>query len=138
MSLKTPKEELSATYWQKCAFLPWKRSCHRNGSQPSAFFRREEDVGPDDQPHGHVTSISVLRSYRRLGLAKKLMVQSREQQTLFKNGKGEAYSILRGGDVDDLPCRLCFTARQAIEQGSSEFVPRHVGIYRQRHRKEVL
>ena len=39
---------------------------------------REEDVGPDDQPHGHVTSISVLRSYRRLGLAKKLMVQSRK------------------------------------------------------------
>lgn len=27
--------------------------------------------------HGHVTSISVLRSYRRLGLAKKLMIQSR-------------------------------------------------------------
>ncbi|KAH7097473.1 acyl-CoA N-acyltransferase [Auriculariales sp. MPI-PUGE-AT-0066] len=27
-------------------------------------------------PHGHVTSISVLRPYRRLGLAKKLMVQS--------------------------------------------------------------
>lgn len=52
-------------------------------SQPVQFwscllFSREEDVGPDDQPHGHVTSISVLRSYRRLGLAKKLMVQSRE------------------------------------------------------------
>ena len=41
---------------------------------------REEDVGPDDQPHGHVTSISVLRSYRRLGLAKKLMVQSRKSR----------------------------------------------------------
>ena len=41
------------------------------------LLSREEDVGPDDQPHGHVTSISVLRSYRRLGLAKKLMVQSR-------------------------------------------------------------
>jgi len=40
--------------------------------------KMEEDVGPDDQPHGHVTSISVLRSYRRLGLAKKLMVQSQE------------------------------------------------------------
>jgi len=40
--------------------------------------KMEEDVGPDDPPHGHVTSISVLRSYRRLGLAKKLMVQSQE------------------------------------------------------------
>lgn len=66
------------------------------------------------------------------------MVQSREQQTLFENVNREAYSILRGGDVDDLPRRLCLTARQAIEPSSPEFVPRHVGIYRQRHRKEVL
>ncbi|THH29140.1 hypothetical protein EUX98_g5047 [Antrodiella citrinella] len=40
--------------------------------------KMEEDVGADDEPHGHVTSISVLRSYRRLGLAKRLMVQSQE------------------------------------------------------------
>ncbi|KAG8218649.1 hypothetical protein J3R82DRAFT_4314 [Butyriboletus roseoflavus] len=33
---------------------------------------------PSTPPHGHVTSISVLRSYRRLGLAKKLMLQSQE------------------------------------------------------------
>ncbi|KAG9317471.1 hypothetical protein JVU11DRAFT_1673 [Chiua virens] len=33
---------------------------------------------PAELPHGHVTSISVLRSYRRLGLAKKLMLQSQE------------------------------------------------------------
>jgi ribosomal protein S18 acetylase RimI-like enzyme len=39
---------------------------------------REEDLAPGDEPHGHLTSISVLRSYRRLGLAKKLMLQSRE------------------------------------------------------------
>jgi len=38
----------------------------------------EEDLGANDEPHGHVTSISVLRSYRRLGLAKKLMLQSQE------------------------------------------------------------
>lgn len=38
---------------------------------------REEDVTEGDEAHGHVTSISVLRSYRRLGLAKRLMVQSR-------------------------------------------------------------
>jgi hypothetical protein len=42
------------------------------------FFYREEEVPEGEDPHGHVTSISVLRSYRRLGLAKKLMVQSRE------------------------------------------------------------
>jgi len=33
---------------------------------------------PKDVPHGHVTSISVLRTYRRLGLAKRLMVQAQE------------------------------------------------------------
>ncbi|TDL29932.1 acyl-CoA N-acyltransferase [Rickenella mellea] len=40
--------------------------------------KMEEDLQPGEEPHGHVTSISVLRSYRRLGLAKKLMVQSQE------------------------------------------------------------
>lgn len=33
---------------------------------------------PSDAPSGHVTSISVLRPYRRLGLANKLMKQSQE------------------------------------------------------------
>jgi ribosomal protein S18 acetylase RimI-like enzyme len=37
---------------------------------------REEEP-TDGVQHGHVTSISVLRSYRRLGLANKLMKQSR-------------------------------------------------------------
>lgn len=41
------------------------------------LFVREEDLEEGEEPHGHVTSISVLRSHRRLGLAKKLMVQSR-------------------------------------------------------------
>jgi len=36
----------------------------------------EEDK--DQAIHGHVNSISVLRSYRRLGLAKKLMLLSQE------------------------------------------------------------
>ncbi len=40
------------------------------------FTRRDED--PSDNPSGHVTSISVLRPYRRLGLANKLMKQARE------------------------------------------------------------
>lgn len=37
---------------------------------------REEDPS-DGIPNGHVTSISVLRSHRRLGLANKLMKLSR-------------------------------------------------------------
>ncbi|CAL1701040.1 unnamed protein product [Somion occarium] len=40
--------------------------------------KMEEDLSEGDEPHGHVTSISVLRSHRRLGLAKRLMVQSQE------------------------------------------------------------
>ncbi|CAA7260047.1 unnamed protein product [Cyclocybe aegerita] len=40
--------------------------------------KMEEDLKEGEEPHGHVTSLSVLRSYRRLGLAKKLMVQSQE------------------------------------------------------------
>lgn len=30
----------------------------------------------DDEPHGHITSLAVKRSYRRLGLAQKLMDQT--------------------------------------------------------------
>ena len=36
----------------------------------------EEDPS-DGIQHGHITSLSVMRSYRRLGLAEKLMRQSR-------------------------------------------------------------
>ncbi|KAG1435511.1 hypothetical protein G6F56_013948 [Rhizopus delemar] len=35
---------------------------------------REEE--PSDVPHGHITSLSVMRTYRRLGIAQKLMTQS--------------------------------------------------------------
>ncbi|EPY53020.1 NatA N-acetyltransferase complex catalytic subunit Ard1 [Schizosaccharomyces cryophilus OY26] len=35
-----------------------------------------EEEPKDGIPHGHVTSLSVMRSYRQLGLAKRLMVQS--------------------------------------------------------------
>ena len=38
-------------------------------------MRREEE--PGEEPHGHITSLAVMRTYRRLGLAAKLMTQSR-------------------------------------------------------------
>lgn len=41
------------------------------------MITRDDDNGDEGEPHGHVVSISVLRSYRRLGLAKRLMIQSR-------------------------------------------------------------
>uniref|UniRef100_A0A915PI32 N-terminal amino-acid N(alpha)-acetyltransferase NatA n=1 Tax=Setaria digitata TaxID=48799 RepID=A0A915PI32_9BILA len=36
--------------------------------------KMEEEA--DDEPHGHITSLAVKRSYRRLGLAQKLMDQT--------------------------------------------------------------
>lgn len=39
------------------------------------YFSEDEDN--EDETHGHITSISVLRSYRRLGIAYKLMAATR-------------------------------------------------------------
>lgn len=43
-----------------------------------SLAKMEDDTsaGVDPTPHGHITSISVMRSYRRLGIAEKLMRQS--------------------------------------------------------------
>jgi len=38
--------------------------------------KMEEDLKKGDEPHGHITSLAVQRSYRRLGLAQKLMLQA--------------------------------------------------------------
>jgi ribosomal protein S18 acetylase RimI-like enzyme len=38
----------------------------------------EEDEEVQNVIHGHITSISVLRTYRRLGLASKLMMHARK------------------------------------------------------------
>ncbi|CUM63533.1 uncharacterized protein PRCAT00001110001 [Priceomyces carsonii] len=39
--------------------------------------KMEDDPEAEDKtPHGHITSLSVMRSYRRLGIAEKLMRQS--------------------------------------------------------------
>ena len=36
----------------------------------------EEETEDDDDRHGHITSLAVQRSHRRLGLAQKLMDQT--------------------------------------------------------------
>lgn len=58
--------------------------------------RREED--PSAEPSGHVTSISVLRPYRRLGLANRLMKQSRESSFEFAVQLGTTHPAGRGMD----------------------------------------
>ena len=47
----------------------------------------DEETAEGQASHGHVTSISVLRSYRRLGIAKKLMLQSRTQLFTIPSGQ---------------------------------------------------
>lgn len=50
--------------------------------------KMEEDA---DEPHGHITSLAVLRSYRKMGLATKLMTQA--QQTMVEVFGAEYVSL---------------------------------------------
>ncbi|KAI9363611.1 acyl-CoA N-acyltransferase [Pilaira anomala] len=67
-------------------------------SWPQLSFVAEDDNGkvvgyvlakmeeePSDVPHGHITSLSVMRTYRRLGLAQKLMTQATLQMAQVFN-----------------------------------------------------
>ncbi|KAL1917198.1 uncharacterized protein VTP21DRAFT_4854 [Calcarisporiella thermophila] len=47
--------------------------------------KMEEDAS--DVPHGHITSLSVMRTYRRLGIANKLMTQSQRAMVEVFNAK---------------------------------------------------
>lgn len=66
----------------------------------------EEDPS-DGIPHGHITSLSVMRTYRRLGLAEKLMRQSR------------TFSIQPHADRD-------IVERAMVENYDAEYVSLHV------------
>lgn len=46
---------------------------------------------PSAEPHGHITSLSVMRTYRRLGLADKLMRQS--QRSMVENHDAKYCSL---------------------------------------------
>uniref|UniRef100_A0A9L0S1W1 N-terminal amino-acid N(alpha)-acetyltransferase NatA n=1 Tax=Equus caballus TaxID=9796 RepID=A0A9L0S1W1_HORSE len=51
--------------------------------------KMEED--PDDVPHGHITSLAVKRSHRRLGLAQKLMDQA--SRAMIENFSAQYVSL---------------------------------------------
>ncbi|KAJ7050630.1 acyl-CoA N-acyltransferase [Mycena amicta] len=56
-----------------------------DSSNNKSHAKREQTKPPPPDIHGHVNSISVLRSYRRLGLAKKLMLLSQDaMSTVYK------------------------------------------------------
>lgn len=40
--------------------------------------KMEDEPSADGIPHGHITSLSVMRTYRRLGIAEKLMTQAQQ------------------------------------------------------------
>uniref|UniRef100_A0A8C6HFI8 N-terminal amino-acid N(alpha)-acetyltransferase NatA n=1 Tax=Mus spicilegus TaxID=10103 RepID=A0A8C6HFI8_MUSSI len=54
--------------------------------------KMEED--PDDVPHGHITSLAVKRSHRRLGLAQKLMDQV--SRAMIENFNAKYVSCMSG------------------------------------------
>ncbi|OMJ93338.1 hypothetical protein SteCoe_3691 [Stentor coeruleus] len=56
--------------------LSWPQLLHvaeMDGKIVGYVLAKMEDENPDSPVHGHITSISVLRPYRKLGIATKLM-----------------------------------------------------------------
>ena len=45
--------------------------------------KMEEETSGEEESHGHITSLAVKRSHRRLGLAQKLMDQGGDSADLF-------------------------------------------------------
>lgn len=61
-----------------------------------------EEEPSDGIQHGHITSLSVMRTHRRLGLAEKLMRQSRKLPCYFSTRPIAAACVMGGF------CRKCF------------------------------
>jgi len=61
----------------------------RNKIVGYVLAKMEEE--PDEEPHGHITSLAVKRSHRRLGLAKKLMDQA--SRAMVENFKAKYVSL---------------------------------------------
>ncbi|KAE9410073.1 acyl-CoA N-acyltransferase [Gymnopus androsaceus JB14] len=62
--------------WPQLSFVAENDKGHIVGYVLAKIEEEPEDKG--GEAHGHVNSISVLRSYRRLGLAKRLMLLSQD------------------------------------------------------------
>lgn len=67
-----------AESWPQASFVATTASASGERIVGYALAKMEDDVSPniDPTPHGHITSLSVMRSYRKLGIAEKLMRQS--------------------------------------------------------------
>ena len=51
------------------------------------FFDSDEDSEGTDEVRGHITSLSVLRTYRKLGIASKLMNAAHRAMKAVSNSK---------------------------------------------------
>jgi ribosomal protein S18 acetylase RimI-like enzyme len=80
--------------------------------------KMEEDP-PDGVQHGHITSLSVMRTHRRLGIAEKLMRQAR---TSFSSLSALLCSLYRPV-VDAV---LTSTERAMVETFGAQYVSLHV------------
>ena len=63
--------------------------------------KMEEETSGEDETHGHITSLAVKRSHRRLGLAQKLMDQVKFKMDWFCPAKTD--HIGYGGPLRKLP-----------------------------------
>ncbi|MCJ1225110.1 N-terminal acetyltransferase A complex catalytic subunit ard1 [Toensbergia leucococca] len=115
--------------------------------------KMDEDP-PDGVQHGHITSLSVMRTHRRLGLAEKMMRQSQRamvesfgaqyvslhvrmsniaalrlyRDTLgFKVEKVEAKYYADGEDAYSMKMDLAFIREQALDEESDEDEGEEVG-----------
>ncbi|XP_022421634.1 N-alpha-acetyltransferase 10 isoform X4 [Delphinapterus leucas] len=75
--------------------------------------KMEED--PDDVPHGHITSLAVKRSHRRLGLAQKLMDQASRAMIENFNAKYVSLHVRKRSWGAMTPCPTSRRCQKAEE-----------------------
>ncbi len=99
--------------------------------------QRVRDDDPTEEPHGHVTSISVLRGYRRLGIANRLMLMSRTSPR-SERGDPPSHGLDRKGDGRGVQSVVRVVACTKVESSSDRAVSRHTGVPCARGGEEVL
>ncbi len=73
--------------WPQLSYV----ACDPKGRVVGYVLAKIEEEPSDGKVHGHITSVSVMRTYRRLGLAERLMRQS---QLAMKENYGAKYVSL--------------------------------------------
>ncbi|CAI2174337.1 19042_t:CDS:10 [Funneliformis geosporum] len=71
-----------ALSWPQLSFVA---EDHKGRIVGYVLAKMEED--PEEAPHGHITSLSVMRTYRRLGVAEKLMTQAQRNMVEVFNAQ---------------------------------------------------